>query len=331
MYAAHYLVPVFPAIAALIAVGAGVITRRSRPALALVLAVTLVPALVREARERRAESSPHSRTVAKEWLIENVPTGSVVALEQGSADFRGANPTAGGFYVIDIPISVLSPELSDAFYDTTWYTGADFVVLSSLVGDRFRGEPERFSVPNAFYAWLHARWRSIDLGTRPTRGPVIEVIGNPEPEVGRADSPVPAELFEPLRACPRELVTSFLGSLAAAAHARGKVERAWSLYRGELALYPDEELALADFGALAVSLGRHVEAVSALERAVAQNPNRPASFNNLGIARLALGDSPGAREAFTRALEIDPTNERARHNLRVAEEVSAGSPGDGAR
>jgi len=329
MYAVHYFVPAFPAIAVLIALGVTTVWSRlggeragrarafGRGALGTLVGLGLIAASVGLARERARERDPHTRTEAKQWLRAHVPPGSVVLLEQGSAEFRGKNPTPEGFSAVPLPISVLSPEVSAVFYEPVWAAGADFVVLSRFVEDRFRRESERFGNVLAFYDSLRARWKPVHASNPTFRGPAIEVLENPLPRGARALPVIDTSTREALLRCPRSLVTSFLGGLAAASHTAGDPERALALYQAELLLFPDEELALADFGALAVALGRHEEARAALEGAVRRNPSRAASWNNLGISRLALGDRPGARTAFERALAIEPSNERARHNLAI--------------
>ncbi|MGE0255096.1 MAG: tetratricopeptide repeat protein [Alphaproteobacteria bacterium] len=98
-----------------------------------------------------------------------------------------------------------------------------------------------------------------------------------------------------------------------------RIAAAYDACRNVVALEAENAEALGMAGALALQLGRGIEAVAALERAVAAAPDSAQHWSNLGTARAGAGDMAGAHDAFARAIKLDPGHRAARHNLAAAQ------------
>jgi Tfp pilus assembly protein PilF len=100
-------------------------------------------------------------------------------------------------------------------------------------------------------------------------------------------------------------------------HFQGKIQDAIAECKRAIEVDPDFGNPYNDIGAYLISLGRHDEAISWLERAVEAPRYEPRHYPhfNLGRAYFAKGMFIRARECFQRALEIDPKYKLARQAI----------------
>lgn len=193
----RYLLPFLPALVVLPAALLLEVPARARwPAAvlgALVLSAPSVLALPR-VYER---IHPATRTLAREWIEEHCPEGSFLVLEawgphviepedlwrlspQTRARFLELRPRPV-YAVQNVPTFQVMPEVTEAFYDLGLYPDADFFVLSSDVGDRYRRDPERFPAQAGFYETLEARTRKVaEFVPGPSGGPTLTIYQLPQ-------------------------------------------------------------------------------------------------------------------------------------------------------
>jgi Tfp pilus assembly protein PilF len=95
---------------------------------------------------------------------------------------------------------------------------------------------------------------------------------------------------------------------------RGRAPEAEAAFRQALARRSDVG-AHAGLGAALVQIGRHDDAIAALERAVEHDPEHEAALYNLGIARGAANDLAGAEDAYSQLLRAHPDHHRGKTNL----------------
>src|SRR5260370_41942201 len=91
--------------------------------------------------------------------------------------------------------------------------------------------------------------------------------------------------------------------LAAEHHQAGRLREAELLYRQILAQQPNHAETLHLLGVLAHQIGRNVDAVELIKRAIAINPNA-AFYNNLGIALCGKDQIAQRVEAYRKAVEL---------------------------
>ena len=117
-------------------------------------------------------ASPSTRVLAREWIMENLPTGSQIAEEWYTA------PLAGTDFVVSLQFSLSKRPLDDYRSD-----GFHYLVVSSAIYGRFYAEPDRYAAEIAFYETLftegHLAQEFEPSNTR--NGPVIRVYSIEEP------------------------------------------------------------------------------------------------------------------------------------------------------
>jgi len=100
--------------------------------------------------------------------------------------------------------------------------------------------------------------------------------------------------------------------------AGGEPVAADELIRALLQRFPEKAALWIDLAFALRELGRHDEAVQALERAIGLEPKNAAAWVRLGQARLNFGEPGAAAEAFRRALDAEPSNVAALRGLGLA-------------
>lgn len=194
MRSERYLLPLVPPLLVLAATFVSDLARPRRGAwLPLATLALAVPSLA-GLPAAYARGARDTRTAAREWIESRCPSGAFLLLEAWGPDLlepedlwklppasreRCLARSARPLYAIQyLPTYQVQPELSDAFYDTDLVPDADLVVLSSVVGDRFRAEPARFAREVRFYEGIEANWTRV-AEFRPEAGlsgPTIRVF-----------------------------------------------------------------------------------------------------------------------------------------------------------
>ncbi len=196
MKADRYLMPVLPVALAFSAaamdglLGLPALAERRRriaAAVLLFLAAGIPLAALYPAHLKGYE--PDSRTLAREWIETNVPTGAFIVMESYGpelltphlylsleSEIRSAliERTADRpqYAVQPLPMLQVYPERTAVFYDMRLYPDADIFITSSAITSRYYREPERFPEHLAFYGDIGKR--CVEIGEfRGGTGPVV--------------------------------------------------------------------------------------------------------------------------------------------------------------
>ena len=224
MKADRYLLPILPVIVIFAAAGMEDIVRFSRiaaarrpwragSAAALFLAAVAPIALAYP--QHLKQYAVDTRTLAREWIEANVPSGSFIATEAYGPDLLGPHTLFSldrstraaalertkdrpEYAVQPVPMLQVYPERSAPFYDPRLYQDVDIFITSSAVESRYRREPGRFRGQLAFYGGLEARCRKLIVfsasgGSGPTIS-LYEMQGGRAAFAGRRDIRGPAPL-----------------------------------------------------------------------------------------------------------------------------------------
>jgi tetratricopeptide (TPR) repeat protein len=100
-------------------------------------------------------------------------------------------------------------------------------------------------------------------------------------------------------------------------HSAGRLADAESVYRQILAHDPTQFDALHLSGVVAYQLGRHVDAIALIGRAIQQNPRVAAAHHHLGEVHRARNEVAAAEQCFLTAVSLDPTNAEAHTGLAI--------------
>ena len=190
----RYLLPIVPLLlllAARLCVEAVVLVRPrvrrfAMPVVAVVLTVALVPPLSASVAFVRDLSGTDTREVAREWIQQHVPAGSLIALENygpplvqenalGHYRAAGLDPVAYRVVRLKLP----APGTPDRSRDLVRLRrqGVQYVVVSSRIDDRVLAAPEVYPTAVAFYERLAAEAELVkEFRPGPgERGPVLKL------------------------------------------------------------------------------------------------------------------------------------------------------------
>ena len=121
---------------------------------------------------------PDSRTLAREWIEANIPSGAFIVTESYGPELMGPQILLSldkgiraallertaerpQYAVQPIPMMQVYPERTDVFYDLRLYQDADLIVTSSAITSRYLKEPARFQGHIAFYRDLEKEFVEI--------------------------------------------------------------------------------------------------------------------------------------------------------------------------
>ncbi len=118
------------------------------------------------------QARPSTRVLAREWMVENLPVGSQIAVEWYTAPLHGTDFSVSGQFS-------LARHPMESYLDD----GYHYLVASSLIYDRYFAEPDRYTAEIAFYETLFAEERLVQkFEPSNTRGgPVIRIYELGEP------------------------------------------------------------------------------------------------------------------------------------------------------
>ena len=85
----------------------------------------------------------------------------------------------------------------------------------------------------------------------------------------------------------------------------------WHLLTGQLRFHPDEAAVWHGRGWALHSLGRHEEALAALDKVIELNPHDTHAWGNRGRTLLTLGRHEDALASFNKVVELEPHNAQA--------------------
>lgn len=109
--------------------------------LLLMVALISIMPLNEMSRSKLRQSTPSTRIAARQWIIENIPSGSKIGLEWYTAPLQGTDYEATELFTLSRGGSV----------EAYAAEGYDYLVVSANIYDRFRAEPERYAPEIAFY------------------------------------------------------------------------------------------------------------------------------------------------------------------------------------
>jgi hypothetical protein len=171
---AHWIIPVLPALALLVAFGLessvlSIIRAPSVQSGALILgtlALAAYPAYQVVMHNIR-ESRPSTRVQARLWALDNLPAGSAIAQEWYAAPLEGAP-----FHVTEQFTLAQGGELEDYVHE-----GYDYLIASSAMFDRYFNEAQRYPKEIEFYERLFTQGELLQefVPNRWQAGPTIRI------------------------------------------------------------------------------------------------------------------------------------------------------------
>jgi tetratricopeptide (TPR) repeat protein len=294
------------------------------------------------ARYHQSIGLPDTRTIAKQWIGNNLRRGSAIAVTSMRVKFPDTT-----YQILTIPFFPMVPERVEPFYDTRWFEDFDLVMGSDFDLGRFQQDPKRYAKFITFYETLKDKW-TLAYEVKPDGdqpGPRIWLYRAPD---SLRRSSFPAELFKPFyrtgdsSKCGaflqivsvimmkkrqlekaeqatrnlaffepdnfeplRMLLTSFKES--------GQLERAIPIANTYLRLRPQNAELLCLHGWIYYTLERYDEAEIFFKQALVCDPNYGSAYTDLFAIYAGRKDKGKAIDILSRYLAIlTPGSERAR-------------------
>jgi hypothetical protein len=205
MKAARYVLPVLPIACLMASVALMEILRRlhrlpgtARAALAVLLTVLLAFPALAEYKEVLRRSRGDTRTVARQWILDNIPAGALLVSEAYgpepfhaiqlvdlSQDLRTALQERYAdvplYGLLQLPMLQVRSQLVAPFYDLDLYDWADYLITSSSVRGRYEREPQKYARMVTFYARVEREWPLVQtFEGHDMVGPEIRIYKNPQ-------------------------------------------------------------------------------------------------------------------------------------------------------
>lgn len=309
MRADRYLLPILPS---LLIIAAGAlsefwewIAKRSRSRLvrwasggALLLFV-LTPPVVATISYHRTHILPDTRTEAKEWILKEIPDGSVIV----TGPF-GMRIPERRFTTLLIPFTPTGAEALAPFYDPRWYDELELLIASDYDYGRFAREPDRYRGILRHYERLRSTW-TLAAEFHPGQhqsGPTVWLYRPPGAPADRFDD----SLFVSLAAIAETtFVTQFAENLASVLFSKGKLAKCGQIMEAAIALQPGSTRLLNSYAWTLFKEKRYIDALPLAERSLAADPLQAEVIALRGSVLLRLGDDRRAEEDLVRALGMN--------------------------
>ncbi|MBI5022264.1 MAG: glycosyltransferase family 39 protein [Ignavibacteriales bacterium] len=316
MRAERYILPIFPMIAVIGAMGIDKflsaievskskvwkhfkINPTSQTVLLSVICLTvMIHPLFYSFNYLKSLGLPDTRTITKTWMRNNVPCNSVIATGPFGVDIRD-----GSYTIFDIPFLAFESERVAAFYDARWYEDMDILVTSSYDKERYAQEPMKYKAILPFYDSLQSRWKlvyEIHANENQT-GPSFWIYKYPDSSNRAKFS---SDLFQRFNASPESSrISNFLKGLDNILVKKNKIEKAVQVTE-EILSVEYQNLPLRNLlGELLLSEEKYEEALKHLGLSLQQDPKQLYVYILGSKALRGLKKFPPAEAALYKAIE----------------------------
>lgn len=316
MRADRYLLPAMPMLALAGAMGIALLQKRlampdsqgrlrvAKPVRSilpyLASAILVIPEAGRVVDYHQSFVLPDTRTVAKEWILKVLPSGSTYVTGPFGIQF----PT-GMYTSVEIPFSPTGSENLWPFYDARWYEDLDLLIAADYDYGRFIRDPNRFRRVLAYYDSLHARW-SLELEIKPAerqQGPTLWMYKFPE--AARSERFNAGLLGGLGLIVDTPLVVEFAEHLAFALFTKGKLAKSEQLMELAVSLEPDNTRLLRELAWNSFKSGKFEQAISLLDRSLHLDPVQPEVLGLRGSVYLRMGHPAEAERDLLSAISLN--------------------------
>lgn len=312
MSAAHYLLPALPPLTIATAIGFQNILQRFKYPIYITIPIALLlitPTSYHTIQSLTDNAKPDTRAQAKEWIIQNLPSGAIIAQEFYTPDLSPQT-----YHLLRLPMDAVRPELIAPFYNIKWYTNFDYIITSEGVSARYQKQPEKFVPQIQFYKTLQKEWQQIASfsGTN-FSGPAIHIfkrIGQHNPE-----SLYTPQQYNTLIGTNNHVASDLLKSLAIIFTQKEWYTKAIDLYRHHHTITPPQTETLTQLGLLFYQTDQIESALQAWQQALEITPQNIALLTNVGAIYHQQGHTQKAIHYWEQGLAHAPADPELLNNL----------------
>ncbi len=242
---------------------------------------------------------PDTRTVAKEWITQHVPRGSIIVTGPYGIDFP-----IQSYKTFPLPFLAVQTEKNAPFYNTLWYEDCDLLVTSDLDYSRYIQEPERYKDFLPFYDSLSLQWKMLfeAKSGEQRNGPTIRLYAPPAEKHGVLDD----DLLQQLLAIDDTArVNMFLQNFINLCIVRGKFEKVEQTLRAILSLQPNDPQTRKALGRFLIERRQYRQAIIELHSYLQKRPKDAEATALMGTALYNLNNLGEAEQFLRQALAMD--------------------------
>ncbi|HUL42891.1 MAG TPA: glycosyltransferase family 39 protein [Bacteroidota bacterium] len=315
----RYILPIIPLVVAVGAIGISLVWEKIRPGflkrlegnewlsrtgismgmIVLVIVCSVEPA-VATVRYLRPLGLPDTRALTREWILQHIPKGSVIASGPYGIDFPPSQ-----YFTLQIPFLGFESERVVPFYDTRWYEDVDLLIASDYDYTRYASEPQRYADFLAYYDSLRTHWK-LDLAMEPSQdrtGPAFWLYSYPDSlKQPRLDP----SIFGRLEASPESTrISNFLKQLNEVYLKKGKLQKSEQVLLEILSVEVDNLPLMNMLAEIELNLGEYEQALKPLMRSAQLKPDQPEIFAMAGHALLELKHYREAAPTLLKAISLN--------------------------
>lgn len=243
---------------------------------------------------------PDTRTITKNWIRDNIPSGSIIATGPYGIDFPDSS-----YKIIEIPFIAVYSELAAPFYDTRWYTDTDLLIASSFDRDRYAMEPERYKEFLMYYDSLTLKWKKVfeAIPDKKHTGPSLWLFTPPD-SVKR--SKFDLSLFERLDGNPESTrISNFLKNINEILIQKKQLAKSEQILRLIIMNEGTNIKARNQLAKILYEQGNYAGALNQLQHSIQIDRNQPEVFALAGKTLIILNKLPEGEAALNTALVMD--------------------------
>jgi len=312
MGAAHYLLPIFPILTIITAMGIQDLCERIKQPTRIqipIMAVLILSASIPTVQNLAQNSKPDTREKKKIWIEQNVPSGALIVFEHYTPDLSQNN-----YHLLRLPMDTIQPEIVAPFYDIHWYTDFDYIITSGGVAERYQKDPEKFNPQIQFYSDLQNHWQTIaTFSGDKFSGPDIHIYKQPLSH--RQQTLFDNEQYSTLNEVHSKVAEDLLQRLAQIFSEKEWYDKAIDTYRQLLNITQNQAPVLAQLGVLFYQTGQMDNAQKAWEQSIQLDSKNVLILTNLGALYLQKGDPQKAIHHWQQGLQLSPDDHDLINNL----------------
>ncbi|MDI6767595.1 MAG: glycosyltransferase family 39 protein [Bacteroidota bacterium] len=244
---------------------------------------------------------PDTRAIAKKWINDNLPLGSVIATGPYGVEFPGENR----YVMFRIPYLSYETELAAPFYDARWYEDLDLLITSDYDYGRFQMEPKRYIDFLGYYDTLRTCWKST-LTLQPDKdktGPTLWLYTYPDSLTRSKFDP---SMFERFHDNPESTrISNFLKDLNTILYKKGKLEKCEQILNEILIVEVENVTVRNQLAQVLFDRGEYEQTLGHLGLSIQHKPEQPHAYVLAGRSLLKLNKVPEAEGVFHKTIMMD--------------------------
>ncbi|MBI3195541.1 MAG: glycosyltransferase family 39 protein [Ignavibacteriae bacterium] len=280
--------------------------------------VFIIPPAIGSMKYQLTHSLPDTRTIAKEWLRQNIKPMVTIATVPLGMELKEK-----GLFVLQIPYHPVLPHIVEPFYEFQFYKDLDLIIGSSFDYDRYILDPQRYKKFISFYDSLKTNSTllyTIKPGEH-RNGPTFWFYRPIQDSLPEYFDTVLMNQLEQVE--NKQAVVNFAGKLGVMLSLKNKLLKSEQMFRLALKNNGSHTEARKQLTKVLQRQEKKKEALEEMTIYLSQNPKDVEMLAERGEIYLEFGQLDESEKDLLRAIELDRKLESAYLNLSIIYGVTA--------